>query len=148
MRVPEEDLTRTFALPRSVGLLPLELREVDRFVAIEDALDLRQWIFEPCRTIKQHHPIALGNTTFGEALLVGGICCGALGTEQKPLLARDFVERSGNLLVGHSNGKSLALAHRTQDEKIADRLRHADAGGDGMGILPARGVLGACFKSA
>src|SRR5262245_39481740 len=105
----------------------LQLREIDRLVAIERSVDLRQRIFEPCRAIKQHHAITLCNTTFGEALPVGGVGRRTLGAEQKPLLARHFIERSRNLLVIDRDGKSLALAHRAQDEKIPDRLRHADA---------------------
>src|SRR5262249_54481451 len=42
---------------------------------------------------------------------------GPFGTQQKPLFARDFVERGRNFIVGDGDGKSLALAHRAQDQK-------------------------------
>src|SRR5262249_62422892 len=36
-----------------------------------------------------------------------------------------------------------ALTHRPKDQKIADRLRHANPGGEGVRIFPARGMLDA-----
>src|SRR5262245_63325028 len=112
MRPPDSRPSFETALRASFRMRALQLREVDRLVAIERARHWRQRVFKPCCAVKQHHPITLCNTTFGEALLVGGVSGSTFGAEQQPLLARDFVERSGNLLVRHRNGESLALAHR------------------------------------
>ena len=46
----------------------------------------------------------------------------------------------GRIVVDRGR-KPAALAHRAQDQEIADRLRHTDAGRDRMCILPARRVL-------
>ena len=48
-----------------------------------------------------------------------------------------------NRVVLDRDGEAAALAHRAQNEKIADRLRHADARSDGVRVLPARCVFGA-----
>src|SRR5262249_42763175 len=58
-----------------------------------------------------------------------------------------------NRAVRHRDREAAALAHRSQDEKVADRLRHADARRNGMGVVPARrmllaGVVGAHYGSA
>src|SRR5258705_13989656 len=125
----------------------LEFRVVDRLVTIERARDRRQRILKPCRAIEQHHAIIFRDATVGEALLVSGIGRSALRAQQQALFARHFIERSRNLLILDRNGETLALAHCAQDQKISDRLRDADTRRDGMGIFPARSVLGACFKS-
>src|SRR5437868_1635956 len=48
-------------------------------------------------------------------------------------------------LVIDGGRETAAVAHRAQDQKIADRLRHPDAGGEGVRVLPARRVLLARF---
>src|SRR3954471_22117205 len=105
----------------------LELRIVDRLVAIERAVDRRQRGFQAGGAIEQHHAVTLRDASVGEAVLVGGVGRSAFGAQQQPLLARDLVQRRRDLVVVDSNGKALALAYRAQNEKVADRLRHADA---------------------
>src|SRR5580704_18973759 len=119
----------------------LKLRKVDRRVAIQRAANWRQRIFQAGGAIKQHHLVAALDPAVGEALLIGRVSCRAFRAHQKSLLARNLVERFRYRLVGHRDGKTAALAHRAQDQKIADRLRHADAGSDGVRVLPARRVL-------
>src|SRR5262249_18515148 len=46
----------------------------------------------------------------------------------------------------HRNSEPAALAHRTQNEKIADGLRYADAGSDRVRVFPARRMLLAGFE--
>ena len=79
----------------------------------------------------------------GDRLLVGGIGRRALGAEQQALLRRDLAPGLGDRLVVDRDREAAALAHRAQDQKIADRLRHPDAGGEGVRVLPARRVLDA-----
>src|SRR6202048_5071298 len=110
----------------------LQLRVVDRLMAIERARDRRQRVFKPCRAIEQQPPIIFRDAAVGETLFVGGIGCGALRAQQQAFFARDFVQRSRNFLIRHRDGKTLALADGAEDKKIPDRLRHADAGGDGV----------------
>src|SRR5262249_40684682 len=43
---------------------------------------------------------------------------------------------------------AFALAYRAQDEKIADRLWHVDAGGDRHRVVPSCGVLDALLERA
>src|SRR3546814_16154326 len=40
-----------------------------------------------------------------------------------------------------SSDLAAAVAHGAQDQEVADRLRHADAHGDGLRVLPAGRVL-------
>src|SRR5580698_5295224 len=126
----------------------LKLREVDRFEAIERAANWRQRIFQPGRAIEEHDLVAALDPAVGEALLVGRIRRRAFGAHQKTFLARHFVERFRYRLVGHRDGETAALAHRTENQKIADRLRHADSRRDGVRVLPARRVLLAGLKGA
>src|SRR5689334_25440982 len=88
-----------------------ETRVVNRLETIERARDRRQRIFKPRSAIEKHYAIGLGNTTFGEALLIGGIGRRSLRTQQEAFLARDLVQRGGNLLIGHGDGETFALAH-------------------------------------
>src|SRR5216684_6247961 len=124
----------------------LQLRVVDRLMAIERARHRRQRVFKACGAIEQHHAITFADAAVGEALLIGGLGCSPLRTQQQALFARNFVERGRNLLVRHRNRKTFALTNRAQDKKISDRLRHADAGGNRVGVFPARGVLGAVLE--
>ena len=106
----------------------------------------RQGILKARGAIEQHHAITFADAAVGEALLVGGIGRSAFGAQQQALFARDIVECSGNLLVGDCDGKTLALAHRAQNEKISDRLRHANPRSNRVRILPARRVLDAVLE--
>src|SRR3954447_22476022 len=98
----------------AIALIPkmrtLQLRVVDRLVAIERARDRRQRIFKPCRTIEQHDAIVFRHAAVGKALLVGSIRRRPFRTQQQAFFARHFVERSRNLLIRHRDRKSLALA--------------------------------------
>src|SRR5262249_18545800 len=118
-------------------------RKIDRLGAIERALHRWQRIFEPACAIEQHDLLMTTNASVREALFERGISGSGLRAEQKALRARDLVERGRDFAVRTRNRKAAALAHRPQDQEIADRLRHADAAGDCLRILPARSMLGA-----
>ncbi len=83
-----------------------------------------------------------------ERLLVRRIGRAAFGAHQEAFLARDLVHGVLNRLVRHRDGEAAGLAHRAQNEEIADRLRHADARRDGVRIVSARGVLDARLVGA
>src|SRR6202022_4569877 len=61
----------------------LEPGVVDRLMAIQRARDRRQRVFEPGRAIEQHHAIIFGHAAIGKALLVGGVGCRPLRTQQQ-----------------------------------------------------------------
>src|SRR5262249_31567777 len=61
---------------------------------------------------------------------------------------RDLVDRRADCLVPDRNGEAATFTHGAQDEKVSDRLRHADARRDGVRVLPARRVLLAGFEGA
>src|SRR6266403_6338683 len=119
---------------------------VDRLMTIERARDRRQRVFKTCGAIEQHHAITFRHASVGKTLLVGSVSGRTFRTQQQALFARDLVERSRNFLIAHRNGKTFTLPHRAQDKKIPDRLRHPDARCDGVGIFPARRVLGAALE--
>ena len=54
----------------------------------------------------------------------------------------------GPAAAGIRDGEAAVLAHRAQDQEVAHRLRHADAGRDGVRILPAWGMLLPLFPGA
>src|SRR6185437_5839492 len=109
---------------------------IDWLVAVELALDLRQRVFQAARTIEQHDLVAARHAAIRKALFVRGISGRALRTQQESLLARHFVQRRADRIVRHRDRKSAAFAHCAQNEKVADRLRHADSGRDRMRIFP------------
>src|SRR5213078_2472278 len=45
------------------------------------------------------------------------------------------------LLVADGDGRAAAVAYRFKNEKIAERLRHAEAGGYGVGVVPELAAL-------
>src|SRR3569833_902857 len=91
-KLPNKRCITSSTRGRGAGLL-LELPEVDRLKAIERAGHRRQRIFKACRAIKQHLAVIFRDPTVVEALLVGGVGGGPLWVQQKPLLARHFVQR-------------------------------------------------------
>src|SRR3954468_1185675 len=70
----------------------LELRIVDRLVAIERPVYRRQGVFQTGGAVEQHHAIGLADAAVGEAVLVGRVGRSAFGAQQQPLLARDLVQ--------------------------------------------------------
>src|SRR6185437_4259481 len=119
-------ITSRPGLLRSARNDDLERRVIDRLVPIERALDRRQRIFQPGRTVEQQRLLGARNAPVGKALFVGGVGGGALRAHQKALFAGNLLQAGRNRLIRHRDGETAALAHRAQDEKIADRLRHAD----------------------
>ena len=117
-------------------------------MAVERLARGRQRIFETGGAVEQHRALVAPDAAVGETLLVGGVGRGALRAHQEAFLARRLVERRGDRLVGDRDGEAAALAHRAQDQEIADRLRHADAGRDRVRVLPARGMLDAVLVGA
>src|SRR5580700_12340820 len=101
----------------------LKLREVDRFKTIERTANWRQRIFQAGGAIEQHDLVAALDPAVGETLLIGRVSRSTFRAHQKALLARHLVERLRDRFVGHRDGKTAALAHRAQNQKVADRLR-------------------------
>src|SRR5581483_1118469 len=66
-----------------------------------------------------------------------------LGAHEHPFaLAREAHPRR-DLVLGHGHGGAPALAQRAEHEEIAERLRHADAGGEGLRVRPRPRFVGA-----
>src|ERR1700746_3163312 len=108
--------------PGKYGSRISEHRIVDRLQAIERAMNRRQRILKACGAIEQHYAVIFADAAVGKALLVGGIGRSALRAQEQALLARDLVERGGDILVRHRDRKAFALAHRAENKKISDRL--------------------------
>ena len=80
--------------------------------------------FIPLVHIEQHHLIGFLHGPTIQALLVSGIGRGALGAEQQP--SSHAISSSAAWLASSSDsdGEAATFAYRTQDQEIADRLRH------------------------
>ena len=104
--------------------------------------------FRPVAQLNSTRALGLLHAAVRECRLVGRIGRAAFGAHQEAFLVRDFVDARLDRLVRHRDREAAALAHRAQDEKIADRLRHADARRDGVRILEARRVLFALLTGA
>lgn len=91
---------------------------------VELTLNLGRPIFHPAGAIEQHHLIGFLHAPTIQALLVSGIGRGALGAEQQP--SSHAISSSAAWLASSSDsdGEAATFAYRTQDQEIADRLRH------------------------
>src|SRR5579872_4408714 len=141
-------ITSRPGLLRSARNDDLQRRVIDRLMPVERALDRRQRLFRSGRTVEQHRLLGARNTPVGETLFVGRIGSGAFRAHQKALFAGNLLQSGRNRLIRHRDGETAALAHRAQDEEIADRLRHADTGRDGVRIFPAGRVLDSLLVGA
>src|SRR5205085_65291 len=130
--------------PRS-GSGRRERPPIDRLPEFQRRAGLGHRVFEPSRAIEQHRALPRADAPLGDRLLVSGIGRRALGAEQQSLRRRNLAPGLHNRLVIDGGRETAAVAHRAQDQKIADRLRHPDAGGEGVRVLPARRVLLARF---
>src|ERR1043166_40068 len=126
--------------PRS-GSGHRELLPIHGLAQLQRRPRLGHWVFEPSRAIEQHRALAWADPPVGDRLLVGGVSRRALRAEQQPLLRRDLMPSLHDRLVIDRDRETPAVAHRTQDQEVADRLRHPDAGGKGVRVRPARRVL-------
>ena len=80
-------------------------------------------------------------------LLVSCIGSCTFRAQQKTLLPRHFIERSTDRIVRHRDCEAAAFTHGTENKKVADGLRHANAGGNGMGVFPPGRMLFAGLES-
>ena len=70
----------------------------------------------------------------------------AFRAEQQAVFLRNLGLGVCDSLVADRQGRAAAFAHRAQDQEVADRHRHANPGGEGVGVLPQRRVLLTCLE--
>ena len=61
------------------------------------------------------------------------------GHSRKPSSRAASVDRRGDLDLLDRDRRAAAVAHRAQDQEVADRLGHANAGGHGRRVFPTLG---------
>src|SRR5437868_4565505 len=100
-------------------------------MAVEAAMTAGQRILEPAGTVEQHYALGAIDPSVPQCLLERRMSRRRLRADHEPFGTRHLVDRRGNGVVAHSYCEAVALAHRAQDQEIAERLRHTDSGGDG-----------------
>ena len=118
-----------------------ERAEVDGPKSVERAAHRRHRIFEPAGAIEQHNSIAGLATRPSATAAHRRRELQLLRGKATPLPRCATLRHACNRRVADGHCESAALAHRAHDQKIADRVRHPDAGGDRVRVLPERRVL-------
>src|ERR1051326_226604 len=125
-----------------------ETGKVDGAVEVEAPLGRRQRIFQSIGAVEQHHAVIRADAAFAQGLHIGGMRRRAFRAEEKAFALGHLFQTRFDVFVAHRQRVTPTLAHRGEDEKVADGGRHADARRDGVRVLPARGVALARIEGA
>mmetsp|Transcript_10049 Transcript_10049/g.40585 ORF Transcript_10049/g.40585 Transcript_10049/m.40585 type:complete len:500 (+) Transcript_10049:1467-2966(+) len=113
---------------------------VDGLVPVDVVVGRGHGIFQAGGAVEQQHAVRLLDLSVRESLLERGVGRGALGAQQESLLLGKLRLSLVDGVVGDRDGPPAGLAHRAEDEEIADGGGHADTHrAAGEGVVDARG---------
>ena len=99
-------------------------------------------VLERTAGIEEHDAIARANRAVGHEPSNRRQRRSAFGRGADPFRAAELEHAIDHRRVRDGDCRSAALAHRSQNQEVADRTRDAKAVGDGGRVLPRRRVLG------
>src|SRR5262249_16768539 len=123
------------ARKNSIGSGFAEFRPIYGLTQLQLFAGLRHWIFEPAGAVEQDLLAVWAAPPVRERFFVSRVGGRGFRTEQQPFFGRNLAPCGGDRIVCDRDRKPTAFAHRTQDQKVADRPGHADPGRESLGVL-------------